>query len=73
MAKITILEASKIAGIARSNLYKNYINTGKISVSVVNDSKKYIDTTELLRDFGTLKTEIKQDNQGHEKKRNGQQ
>ena len=71
MAKITILEASKIAGIARSNLYKNYINTGKISVSVGNDSKKYIDTSELLRVFGTLKTEIKDDNQGHEKYTSG--
>lgn len=66
MAKITILEASKIAGIARSNLYKNYINTGKISVSVGNDGKKHIDTSELLRVFGTLKTEIKDDNKGHE-------
>lgn len=71
MAKITILEASKIAGIARSNLYKNYINTGKISVSVGNDGKKYIDTSELLRVFGTLKTEIKDDNQGHEKYTSG--
>ncbi len=54
MNKISISEAARIAGISRTNLYKTYINTGKISVVRDND-KVYIDVSELLRVFPNCK------------------
>lgn len=57
MAKVSISEAARLAGVARSNFYTTYIKQGRISVSVDSSGKKYIDTSELLRAF----PEIKQD------------
>jgi hypothetical protein len=37
MNKISISEAARLAEISRTNLYKIYINTGKISVIREND------------------------------------
>jgi hypothetical protein len=54
MSKISISEAARLAGISRTNLYKTYINTGKISVSRAND-KVYIDASELIRVFPACK------------------
>jgi hypothetical protein len=54
MNKLSISEAARIAGISRTNLYKTYINTGKISVVRDND-KVYIDASELLRVFPSCK------------------
>lgn len=54
MNKLSISEAARIAGISRTNLYKTYINTGKISVVRDND-KVYIDASELLRVFPDCK------------------
>jgi hypothetical protein len=54
MSKISISEVARLAGISRTNLYKTYINTGKISVSREND-KVYIDASELIRVFPDCK------------------
>jgi hypothetical protein len=54
MNKLSISEAARIAGISRTNLYKTYIHTGKISVVRDND-KVYIDASELLRVFPNCK------------------
>lgn len=54
MSKVSISEAARLAGISRTNLYKTYINTGKISVSREND-KVYIDASELVRVFPDCK------------------
>ncbi|MBF0398792.1 MAG: hypothetical protein HQK78_18590 [Desulfobacterales bacterium] len=66
MAKVSISEASKLVGIARQNLYKNYINTGKISVTT-KDGTKHIDTSELIRVFGELKNIPEDDKQKSDK------
>lgn len=54
MAKLSITQAAKMAGISRQTLYVKYINTGAISVEVVND-KKVIDTSEIIRIFNDVK------------------
>jgi len=55
MAQVSISKAAKLAGKARSHFYTNYINSGKITVSTDEEGKKFIDTAELIRVFGTLK------------------
>ena len=54
MAKVNISEAARMAGKSRSHLYEKYINTGVITVESDRDGRKVIDTSELLRVFGTL-------------------
>lgn len=54
MARVSISKAAKLAGISRASLYKTYLNKGVISVSRDSTGKKYIDTSELLRVFGSL-------------------
>lgn len=56
MALISISEAAKRAGISRAHLYKQYINTGLISVNREDTSNPRIDTSELLRVFGSLQS-----------------
>lgn len=56
MAKVSISEAARLVKISRPTLYK-MLNTGKLtSTSVVKHGKqvKTIDTSELLRVFGSL-------------------
>ncbi len=59
MAKVSISEAARLAGVSRSHLYASFINTGKISVETIEDAtgkpQKQIDTSELQRVFGNLK------------------
>lgn len=85
MAKVSISQAAKLAGIARSHLYEKYIKSGNLTVLTEDDGKKYVDTSELLRVFGTLKKlgskdsgqDSEKDRSGHlpdeEKDRHGQQ
>lgn len=54
MALVSISKAAKLAGCTRSNLYKTYIHTGKLSVTNDHQGKPKIDTSELLRVFGSL-------------------
>lgn len=53
MSKLSITDAAKAAGVSRSHLYKKYINTGIISIDVVDD-KKMIDISEIIRVFGNV-------------------
>lgn len=54
MATVSISEAAKLAGIARSSLYKYYLKTGKLSLSQNGGKRPVIDTSELLRVFGSI-------------------
>lgn len=57
MALVSISEAAKLAGIARSQLYSQYINQGLISLSRDERGRPRIDTSELLRVFGAISLE----------------
>jgi hypothetical protein len=55
MAKVSLSEAARLAGIARSTLYEKYVNTGKITVETEErDGREHrvIDQAELYRVFG---------------------
>ena len=56
MASVSISKAAELTGISRASLYRTYIKQGRISVSKDSVGKKCIDTSELLRVFGKLKT-----------------
>ncbi len=56
MALVSISEAARLACINRSNLYSSYINPGKLSLSRDSAGRPKVDTSELLRVFGSLKT-----------------
>jgi hypothetical protein len=53
MSKLSISEAIRLSGVSRSQFYTKYINKGVISVTV-DDGKKLIDTSELIRVFGNI-------------------
>ena len=57
MALVSISKAAKLAGINRSNFYTSYLNQGKISVVKDERNRPCVDTSELLRVFGSLKAE----------------
>jgi hypothetical protein len=57
MALVSISQAAKLAGINRSNFYTSYLNQGKISVVRDERNRPCVDTSELLRVFGSLKSE----------------
>ncbi|TXH67731.1 MAG: hypothetical protein E6Q83_16570 [Thiothrix sp.] len=54
MPQVSISEAARLAGISRSNLYKNYIKQGLISVVRNHQGQPQIDISELLRVFGEI-------------------
>lgn len=54
MAKLTISEAARQVPISRKTLYKNYIQTGKISVEQDEKGNPKIDSSELVRVFPGL-------------------
>jgi hypothetical protein len=60
IAKVSISEAARLAGVSRSHLYAKFIKPGKISVQAVIDAQgkpqKWIDISELQRVFGSLST-----------------
>jgi hypothetical protein len=53
MSRHTITEATKLAGISRTQMYSHYIKKGLVKVSEAN-GKKYIDTSDLIAVFGEL-------------------
>lgn len=55
MTLVSISEAARLVGINRSNLYSSYINQGKLSLSKDSRGSPKVDTSELLRVFGSLK------------------
>jgi hypothetical protein len=66
MAKVTVTEAAKLAGIARQHFYRAYINTGKISVDREDNGRPLVETSELIRVFGELKASHHGDKKRHE-------
>ncbi|EMG0348676.1 DNA-binding protein [Salmonella enterica] len=55
MALVTISEAARLTGKARSTLHK-YIKQGKLSTTTDSETgTKKVDTSELLRVFGSIK------------------
>ena len=64
MARVSISEAAKLAGISRNSLYKTYISKGRITVSGDKSGKKYIETSELLRVFHELQDDSQGDRGG---------
>ena len=59
MAILTLTQAAKAAGVARSTLYRA-IRKGRISVVSRTNGSKGIDTTELIRVFGPLQDAAEQ-------------
>jgi hypothetical protein len=62
MTRISISEAIKMSGVSRSHFYNKYIKHGLISI-IVEDNKKLIDVSELIRVFGSVQLENNQN--GH--------
>ena len=53
MAKINLTQGAKFAGVGRSTLNR-HIKEGKISKSIGDNGKPYVDTSELHRAYGSL-------------------
>lgn len=53
MAVHTVTEAAKLAGVTRRTIYR-YIKQGKLSTVVTGSNATQIETSELLRVFGSL-------------------
>ncbi len=51
----TVKGSALILGMNRTTFIRNYLQTGKISKSVDDQGKEYIDLSELIRVFGTEK------------------
>lgn len=68
MAKVTVTEAAKLAGLGRQQLYRGYISTGKISVERDHQGRPQIDTAEILRVFGEMKGTPEATENGHDEK-----
>jgi hypothetical protein len=60
MALVNISEAARLAGISRSHLYRHYLKPGKLSLSKNELGQPVIETSELLRLFGTLHVDSRQ-------------
>ena len=56
MAKLGVSPAARLAGVTRATMYK-HINSGKLSADRLPDGSGYaIDTSELIRVYGSLHT-----------------
>lgn len=69
MAKVSISEAARLAGKSRSTFYEQYINKGKITVEQDFEGRKQIDTSELLRVFGSIQLPEAQTDNGQDSSR----
>ena len=65
MPQVNITQAAKLSGLSRSHFQKNYVKTGKITVSRDSKNRPQIDTAELLRVFGELHHTPPHSNQAH--------
>lgn len=54
MSQVNITQAAQLAGISRSHFHRHYVKTGKLAVTKDEKGRPQIDTSELLRVFGTL-------------------
>lgn len=57
MALVSISEAARLAGVSRPHLYRTYIKKGKVSVQRGDKNEPLIDTSEIIRVFGSLVAE----------------
>jgi hypothetical protein len=64
MALVNLSQAARLAGISRTHLYKRYIEPGKISIDRSDPKAPMVDTSELLRIFGTLAEHTYEDSSG---------
>lgn len=55
MTLLTVRQAADMAGVTRQTMYR-LLDSGKVSATLKQDGTKVIDTTELLRHFGTLQS-----------------
>ena len=55
MARLTITEAIKASPVGRTRMYSHYIKKGLLTVDVDSLGAKYIDSSEIIRVFGTIK------------------
>ncbi len=55
MANLTAAQALKVLDISKATLYRD-INSGKVSVDIDEKGRKVIDTSELIRAYGELKS-----------------
>lgn len=69
MALHSVTEAAKMAGVTRRTIYR-YLKSGKLSAAVTGDDNTQIETSELLRVFGSLSqpeaVEVSTESQGNE-------
>lgn len=56
MAQLKLSEAARQVGVSRPTIYK-YVQDGKLSVTKDRKGQNQVDVSELLRVFGTLKSE----------------
>jgi len=61
MAKVSITEGAKMAGISRSYLYRKYITPGILSTEKDNTGNTVVDTAEIIRVFGQIRADSEQD------------
>lgn len=55
MTLLTVRQAADMAGVTRQTMYR-LLDSGKVSSTAKPDGSKAIDTSELLRHFGTLQS-----------------
>lgn len=69
MALHSVTEAAKMAGVTRRTIYR-YLKSGKLSAAVTSGDNTQIETSELLRVFGSLSqpeaAEVSTESQGNE-------
>lgn len=61
MAKVSISEGARMAGISRSYIYRKYITPGLLSTEKDNAGNTVVDTAEIIRVFGQIKQDSEQD------------
>lgn len=61
MAKVSISEGARMAGISRSYLYRKYITPGLLSTEKDGAGNTVVDTAEIIRVFGQIKQDSEQD------------
>lgn len=54
MALHNISQAAKLVGLSRTHFYNKYVNKGLLTISKDNKDSPMVDTSELIRVFGTL-------------------
>lgn len=61
MAKVSISEGARMAGISRSYIYRKYITPGLLITEKDSAGNTVVDTAEIIRVFGQIKANSEQD------------